>query len=753
MGVLKLEMKKILLRKIKNLGVLAYILFAAVFAVAVIEVHAEDDAENIVWVDENVELVQDGKMVCQYFQPDQEILFFSADNWEIILSQRIKDAFDNCETTISVADLQLDKDSDYARFRDIYRSTITGNYFYITGSYSWSYSQSTNYINSIKIKYQNSHCDENGSPDKRKIAKDVDLFQYQTEKAMHCIDYAKDDIEIALLLHDFLIRECDYDEENYLNNSIPEKSYNAYGALVDGQAVCNGYAIAYSYLLQQSGIESYVLASDVMNHAWNLIRLDGSWYHVDVTWDDPVFTSGKTFFSQYNADYADEGFMYHKYFLCSDDEFTDLDHKGWKLQTGSSDLPAADRSGNFENYLFKDRSIAAYFRINEKLYYYDLSEQKLAETADLTGTGLTEIDLDTDQLLYGHGCDHAFYFNTMHEVYAFEPDSGTYQIIYQTEDDSSIVSELSIKNGYLVYIVTDSENNSTRMKQYISTIPEYKQPESAALSRIIPYAGKLKIVWEPLEKIDGYVIYQSMDPEGKYSVVKNIPDYQLSSYNHKITDHEMHYYKIRSYRIYENKKVYSEYSEILSAKVLPDSPSDFSVEAVSYNKLQISWAPVEGADGYVLYEKKPGENSFSLLKAFDAQTEFYTRKVSESKDYIYKIRAYYINEGKKVYGLYSREAVGRVISGPPGILSVKRITASKNKITWDMVPDADGYIIYQSVDGKNYSILKVISDEKITSYNHTISSNDENYYKMRAFQIINGEKVYSQYTSVFSDRE
>ena len=744
-------MEKKVLHEIRKIVGAVCIFILALFVA--MEVNAEGNTQDDIWVNDNVSLVQDGKLVCQYFQPDQCISVYSTDGWESVLAQRIKSAFLNCETIVPVSDLQLDKDNDYEKLREIYRTAITGEFFYITGSYSWSYSQSTNYIISIKIKYQNLYCDENGNPNERQIQKDVDLFQYQTQKAMNCVDDVQDYIEIALLLHDFLVRECDYDEANYLNNSIPDKSYNAYGALVDGQAVCNGYAIAYSYLLQQCGIESYVLSSDSMNHAWNLIMLNGSWYHVDVTWDDPVFTSGKTYFSQYNSDYADEGFIYHKYFLCSDEEFTALNHKGWKIQTGFPDLPEADMSGNFDKYLFKRKSIASYFRIDSKLYCYDLSAKKLTVNSGLLGTDSVAIDLISDQIMYGFGYENVFYFNTLNTVYAFRPDTEECRIIYQTEDDRSIVSELSVKNGYLIYILTKDNNSSDRLKNYVSTMSEYKQPESAVLSRIIPYSGKLKLVWNPIEKADGYVIYHSTDFDGKYSVVKSISDYQAGSYSHRISDHERHYYKIRSFRLYGTQKVYSEYSDVLSAKSLPDTPEILAVKPTAYNKLQISWKSAEGAEGYVIYEKKPGDNNFSVLKAVNSEITSYTEKVSVSEEYTYKVRAYYVENNKKIYGSYSEEVSGKVISGPPQSVSVKRITDSKNRITWQSVQDADGYVIYRSKDGENYSILKLIDDNTVTSYNNTVISDNYYYYKLKAFQIVDGKKVYSQYTLAVSDRE
>ena len=109
------------------------------------------------------------------------------------------------------------------------------------------------------------------------------------------------DVEKALILHDRLAAFNAYDYENYMLavqkqdiSLIPNESYNAYGALGLGISVCQGYALAYDYLLEQVGIKSEYCSSDVLNHAWNIVYIDNKPYHVDVTWDDhPWDISGK----------------------------------------------------------------------------------------------------------------------------------------------------------------------------------------------------------------------------------------------------------------------------------------------------------------------------------------------------------------------------------------------------------------------------------------------------------------------------
>lgn len=67
---------------------------------------------------------------------------------------------------------------------------------------------------------------------------------------------------------------------------------------------CNGYALAFKDIMTRLNIQALHITSDSMQHAWNLVYLDGEWYHVDVTWDDPVYGDSEGWV---NDDYDIEG--------------------------------------------------------------------------------------------------------------------------------------------------------------------------------------------------------------------------------------------------------------------------------------------------------------------------------------------------------------------------------------------------------------------------------------------------------------
>lgn len=92
--------------------------------------------------------------------------------------------------------------------------------------------------------------------------------------------------ERELAIHDRLVEQTAYDE----SQSQPQ-IHNLYGVLVNRLAVCDGYSKAFQYLLYQAGVPCLFVTgqSQGEGHAWNLVQLDGAYYHVDITWDDPVY--------------------------------------------------------------------------------------------------------------------------------------------------------------------------------------------------------------------------------------------------------------------------------------------------------------------------------------------------------------------------------------------------------------------------------------------------------------------------------
>lgn len=108
--------------------------------------------------------------------------------------------------------------------------------------------------------------------------------------------------EAALSIHDTLADGVRYDY------GAGGDSGNLYGALVSGLAYCDGYARAFQYLAERSGLPCAYLTGRSergVDHAWNAVRLDGVWHYVDATWDRPMRKNDR---------------VYHDYFLICGEE-------------------------------------------------------------------------------------------------------------------------------------------------------------------------------------------------------------------------------------------------------------------------------------------------------------------------------------------------------------------------------------------------------------------------------------------------
>ena len=123
---------------------------------------------------------------------------------------------------------------------------------------------------------------------------DTALNEIEKIKAYFLQNKKQDTYQNIKLVHDYLIETIDYDQSTSRPNT-----YNLYGALIEKNCVCEGYAKAFKYLIDGLNIPCTIVAGNGTNsegitesHAWNYVQLNGNWYAVDVTWDDPILVGG-----------------------------------------------------------------------------------------------------------------------------------------------------------------------------------------------------------------------------------------------------------------------------------------------------------------------------------------------------------------------------------------------------------------------------------------------------------------------------
>lgn len=121
-----------------------------------------------------------------------------------------------------------------------------------------------------------------------------------------------DDYNKVKQVHNWIIDNLEYGMEKSDNNA-----YNIYGALINKEAVCEGYAETFKYVMDAIGIPSILVIGTATNsegitenHEWNYVKIDGIWYGIDVTWDDPIIKGGGFFTNS----------VRYKYFLKGKDD-------------------------------------------------------------------------------------------------------------------------------------------------------------------------------------------------------------------------------------------------------------------------------------------------------------------------------------------------------------------------------------------------------------------------------------------------
>lgn len=133
-------------------------------------------------------------------------------------------------------------------------------------------------------------------------------------------------LQKLLVIHDKMVANCDYDvrvlsEDPDVVASVDKTVYHAFGALCNKVAVCQGYSQALYMIAKKIGIEMDFCHSEEKNHVWNYVKLNGKWYHMDMTNDDPIIKDENG-----NLAAREDTRAWHRYFLVSDDGLVEGAH-------------------------------------------------------------------------------------------------------------------------------------------------------------------------------------------------------------------------------------------------------------------------------------------------------------------------------------------------------------------------------------------------------------------------------------------
>lgn len=183
-----------------------------------------------------------------------------------------------------------------------------------------------------------------------------------------------------------------------------------------------------------------------------------------------------------------------------------------------------------------------------------------------------------------------------------------------------------------------------------------------------------------------------------------------------------------------------------------------SIQTVStdYNKIKIGWAKVPGADGYEVYRSTTSDGKYSRVGTVTkcSTVSFTNSGVTTGRTYFYRVRAYRMIDGKKVYSPYTKHKSGKALLPVPTNIKTKNVTTSSAALTWKKVTGADGYEVYRA-NTKNGTFSKIGTLTKGSTLNYTnknLTTGKTYHYKVRAYRTVNGKKVYSKFSETLKQK-
>ena len=209
------------------------------------------------------------------------------------LATMFAQACENVESAVDVTALRIaPSDAAVARFREILSEVVNSNpdLFYVNGGLKYYWTTVSNprtgdqsYYTTLEIVYDYTSA---------QIATMKPKYDAALDEALSWVPSNATTAEKAKAIHDWLVRNCAYNTPASKTSGPAEygskNPWNAYGALVDKKAVCQGYSLAFCAAMSKLDIPATYVTQDSADHGWNRVQIDGTWYNLDVTFDDPI---------------------------------------------------------------------------------------------------------------------------------------------------------------------------------------------------------------------------------------------------------------------------------------------------------------------------------------------------------------------------------------------------------------------------------------------------------------------------------
>lgn len=276
------------------------------------------------------------------------------------------------------------------------------------------------------------------------------IIDAEARKILSYIDNSMTPLEKALTAHDYIVSNYEYD------NTLTSRRLDT--MVMQKTGVCEGYTRLFGYMMDILDIPWAPVPSIKHAHIWNKIQLDGKWYHIDLTYDDPTHENSSAYVSPSSQ-------TYHKYFLLSDNAIKTIDngHTEWN----DENIYIADDTTYDDYFLHEYPRQLAYDDGN--WYYFD-TENNLCSVDVNSISGDPDI-VYTSSSSFGWRYNGKYsslvkyrgdlYFNSKNAVYKYNLRSGNTDVFYTHAFDNKNknIYGLHINNDTIYLEIADDINN------------------------------------------------------------------------------------------------------------------------------------------------------------------------------------------------------------------------------------------------------------------------------------------------------
>ena len=182
------------------------------------------------------------------------------------------------------------------------------------------------------------------------------------------------------------------------------------------------------------------------------------------------------------------------------------------------------------------------------------------------------------------------------------------------------------------------------------------------------------------------------------------------------------------------------------------SPQNLKTKVLNYKTIQVSWTGTDYADSYNVY-RKTGSGNWKKIASGITGVSYKDTKAVTGTTYCYTVRAVSYTWGKAALSNYDRSGVrGKAKLTAVSLTSVKNAGKNTVKVSWKKVTGANGYRVYRSTskNGEYTSAGFIKKGSTVTFKDKKVSEGKTYYYKIRAYRIVNGKRVYGPYSAVKS---